>query len=60
MSGWNTTEAELESTFGPAKFAVKYSELLVPDGVTVHCPVAVAFDPSWLTEQAGSSRADTA
>ena len=38
----------------------KYSESLWPDGMTVHCPVVVALEPKVVTEQAGSSKLETA
>jgi len=45
----------------PLKSAVKYTELLRPDGVLDHGPVAVAFEANVMgTAQTGSSSASTA
>ena len=60
MSGKKVTDADSAFTPGPVRFMDKYSESLRPDGITVHCPVAVALEPNVGTEQAGSSKLETA
>ena len=60
MSGLKTTEAESGPMFGPVRLAVRYCELVLPDGVTVHGPVTVELAPYWVLIQAGSLSAGTA
>ena len=60
MSGSNVTETLPVPTLGPARYALKYSELLCRDGVTVQGPVAVEFEPYWMFAQLGSLDVSTA
>ena len=54
MSGLKITETPSVLTLGPTRFAVKYSELLCRDGVTVQGPVAVELEPYRIFAQLGS------
>ncbi len=60
MSGLKITETSLALTLGSLRFAVRYRELLLPDGVIVQGPVDVALDGDLLSAQVGSFRLCTA
>ena len=60
MSGLNVTETSSVLTLGPIRSALRYSELLLNDGVTVHGPVAVELEPYRMFAQLGSFDVSTA
>ena len=54
MSGLKMTDVELALPSEAVTFAVRYEEVLRPDGVSDQGPVDDEFDPSGIFAQAGS------